>query len=305
MRISIAFAMLGASVALAVPNTLVRRQADSTDVADTEPTEQSAEDDSMANSEEPSGTPENVAQVEGNADDTGDNTGDDTGENSGDKSAPDMEYGNENDMENADYSTADYSTADYSSADYSSADYYDSPTPAQDDYAPKSTETAGYKYTPNPLHPSYVHNYNVWSGALTYNPTYGRIRKTGYSPDITHIATFWFPWYLKGRHCRINFYLDQYSINTGSKKFDIFTTLQRPPQHSTTSWPPGNQRDQHWGRRRAHRPGFATVVPGYPNKAYNFPCPYGKYKSYEFVGVNDKVHIRWNKNTAGPTVRWW
>ena len=85
--------------------------------------------------------------------------------------------------------------------------------------------------------------YSVWTGAINYNTTTGRIFKDGRTTDITTLLTFTYPAASAGRTCTFHLYLDTASTLTGTRTFDVFSSLY-PAARSTTTWPPGNGRNQ-------------------------------------------------------------
>lgn len=154
--------------------------------------------------------------------------------------------------------------------------------------------------TPSVLFPSATSLYNVWTGAVTFGSPVGLIQKTGTTPDITTLVTFDFPSSLAGKTCEFAFILDSTATSTGSQRADVFDSLA-PADHSTTTWPNGNLRDNHLGRIFAPAPGTATLEQAY-NGAPKFPCPAGQTLGAELVGVYDVDKISWNVLLAGPQV---
>jgi hypothetical protein len=99
-----------------------------------------------------------------------------------------------------------------------------------------------------------------------------------------------------------HFNLDSTATLTGSGLFDVFTSLQ-PATTSTTTWPPGNQRNNQVARMQAVLSGEATYVSGFPNTVQSFPCPSGVWP-IELVGVFDVDNIQWSGSVAGPYISW-
>ncbi|OCK75018.1 hypothetical protein K432DRAFT_249719, partial [Lepidopterella palustris CBS 459.81] len=145
-----------------------------------------------------------------------------------------------------------------------------------------------------------VSNYNVWTGAITYNSRAGKIFKDGHSPDITTLATFNIPSWAAGHTCHPRLRLDDHSTSkvSGSGLFDVFTSLA-PATASTTGWGPGNQRDQFVGRQKAVRPNSGTAASYNVDPTTNggsFPCDKwaGSQIGVEYVGVYDVDDIEWD-----------
>jgi hypothetical protein len=153
---------------------------------------------------------------------------------------------------------------------------------------------------PNIVQPTTISQYNVWTGAIDYDTASGKIFKNGISPDITTLVTFELPAASQGLTCAFNFY--EPSTPGGSGLIDVFTSLQ-PATGSTTSWPPGNQRNQDVGRLDAQSPGNAIWVAGFPNTVQSFPCPTGTW-AIELVGVYDVDDIEWAEPNEGPYLQY-
>jgi Ubiquitin 3 binding protein But2 C-terminal domain len=150
---------------------------------------------------------------------------------------------------------------------------------------------------PGVVTPSVRSQYEVWTGAIHYKTAAGKIFKNGITTDITTLVTFNFPPESVGKTCEFHFYLSTTSTVTGSGLFDVFTSLA-PATGDTTSWPPGNQRNNHVGRLSAVLGGEATFVSGFPNTILSFPCPAGTWAA-EFVGVYDSDDIEWTGTGVG------
>src|SRR5204863_6489224 len=131
-----------------------------------------------------------------------------------------------------------------------------------------------------------------------YDVDTGLIQKdNGKTPDISTLLTFTFPPESEKRQCQFIFSLDSASELSGSEQFDLFTSLA-PAAGPTTTWPPGNLRDQYVGRFKAQIGGDATPI----DHSYVFPCPAGKTLGYELVGVYDVDHIKWKAGATGPKI---
>jgi Ubiquitin 3 binding protein But2 C-terminal domain len=149
----------------------------------------------------------------------------------------------------------------------------------------------------NIVKPSVRSQYEVWTGAILFNTGAGKIFKDGQTTDITTLVTFDFPVASQGKTCEFHFFLDSVATLSGSGLFDVFTSLA-PAVQDTTSWPPGNQRNEQVARLSAVQPGEATYVDGFPNTIQSFPCPVGTWAA-EFVGVYDVDDIEWSGSGAG------
>jgi hypothetical protein len=157
----------------------------------------------------------------------------------------------------------------------------------------------------NIIRPTITSQYNVWTGAVRYNTPNGKIFKDGRTTDITTLLTFDFPAASAGKMCSFQFDLssDPTAIVSGTAQFDVFTSLA-PAHRSTTTWPSGNLRDQHFGRMTARRDGEATWVDGFPTFGKSFPCPAGQTYGGELVGTGDVDHIEWVAANSGPYIKW-
>jgi hypothetical protein len=177
---------------------------------------------------------------------------------------------------------------------------------------PTSTSTPSYVGSPTwgvTLFDSLVSQYNVWSGAINYNSKAGKIFKdNGQHPDISTLVTFNIPSWAAGYMCAPRLRLDAKDSSkvSGSGLFDVFKSLA-PATGSTTSWGPGNQRDQFIGRMKAVKPTTGTATSYFVDPTTNggvFPCaPYaGKALGMEYVPVYDVDDIEWDDRyvTAGP-----
>ena len=96
-----------------------------------------------------------------------------------------------------------------------------------------------------------------------------------------------------GKICTVHFYLDCAAILTEKNQFDIFSSLA-PATASKSSWPPGNQRNNHLARVTAIKPGEATYVTGFLAVARSYPCPAANIVAgYELVPTDDVTDIEW------------
>jgi len=157
--------------------------------------------------------------------------------------------------------------------------------------------------------PATISLYIVSTGAINFDTHEGEISKNNSQPsDITTLITFdHFPLDSQGKNCSFHFSLDPTATLSGSGLFDVFTSLT-PATHSTTGFPPGNQRNQPVARMQAVKPGTATYVPDFPNTIQSFPCPSGAWP-IELVGVFDGDDIQWSggltpTGPTGPFVMW-
>jgi len=157
---------------------------------------------------------------------------------------------------------------------------------------------------PNILSATTISQYSVYTGAIDFDTSSGKIFKTDIPPpssDITTLVTFDLPAESAGQTCVFHFNLAPGSTLNGSGLFDVFTSLQ-PATESTTTWPPGNQRNNQVGRLQAAI-GEATYVSGFnPNSVQSFPCPSGTWP-IELVGVYDNDDIEWTAD-SGPYIVW-
>src|ERR1700743_3094134 len=120
--------------------------------------------------------------------------------------------------------------------------------------------------------PTALSQYSVWTGAIAYNTGKGKIFKNGKTTDVTTLFTFTYPAASAGKTCTFHLSLSAGSTLTGAPAFDIFSSLQ-PATKSTTSWPPGNQRNIQLARLNAGLGAEATYLAGYPQVAKSYTCP--------------------------------
>jgi hypothetical protein len=134
----------------------------------------------------------------------------------------------------------------------------------------------------------------VWSGAIDYNIGAGKLFKDQITSDISTLLTFTYPQASAGLTCHFEFALGSASILQGTPAFDVFSSLA-PATASTTSWPPGNLRNNHLARMDAVLGGFATYEgAGFPQTAASFLCPPpGTVEGWELVPTGDATDIEW------------
>ena len=153
--------------------------------------------------------------------------------------------------------------------------------------------------------PSARYHYDVSTGAIDCNVNGGLVSKstTNNGHDITTLVTFTYPQAAQGKQCQLFFYLDSTATVGGSKKIDVFTSLQ-PAPGCTTGWGPGNQRNINIGRWSVSKGNFATwdaTYGAYLTQPTTCQDP-GSVEGLEFVGVYDDDLVRWNP-AAGAGAR--
>jgi hypothetical protein len=157
--------------------------------------------------------------------------------------------------------------------------------------------------TKKELTPVCVYNYDVGTGAIDCNPAGGKIYKANADAGhhITTLATFEYTSDMAGKQCQVGWKLAPGAVSTGSQSFQLFSSLS-PAPGCTSSWPPGNQRDQQLATATGVTPGGAPMYLTAP-----VPCEAaGVKKGYELVGVNDNVLITWaDSTTSGPRIYYW
>lgn len=154
---------------------------------------------------------------------------------------------------------------------------------------------------PNVIRPVARSQYDVWTGAVHYNTTNGKIFKNGKTTDVTTLLTFNFPAATNGQLCEFHFYLDSTATVSGTGTFDVFSSLA-PATQSTTGWPNGNLRDQYGGRMQANKPGEAVFLAGYGTDAQLFDCPSSNGYGVELVPTGDVDDIEWVGSLAGAYI---
>ncbi|KAF2268658.1 hypothetical protein CC78DRAFT_529672 [Lojkania enalia] len=155
------------------------------------------------------------------------------------------------------------------------------------------------------LTPAAISQYTVNTGAINYDTTKGLVSKPGNGNDITTLVTFNIPALPSGTKCSLAFYLppDSSSIATGSKKLDIFSS-NGPAPGSRSTWPPGNQRNQHLGRWNVVVGSDASWESGFPITGQSFDCPVAGSYGYEVVGVYDLDRVEWDGGVGGVYMMW-
>jgi len=153
--------------------------------------------------------------------------------------------------------------------------------------------------------PTAVSQADVWTGAIRYATGAGKVFKNGKVTDTTTLLTFVGTAASAGRTCAIHLYLASTSTLTGATQFDVFSSLQ-PATASTTTWPPGNQRNNHLGRMQAALGAEATVVAGLPTAVSGFACPAaGVAAGFEFVPTDDVMDLEWVQSpSVGAYISW-
>jgi Ubiquitin 3 binding protein But2 C-terminal domain len=153
------------------------------------------------------------------------------------------------------------------------------------------------------LYPYATSQYTVSTGAINYGTTTGQIYKATNDDgkDITTLLTFVIPSSWAGETCELGFTLASADTSTGSQEADVFTSIA-PATASTSSWPPGNLRDDDYARFHVTAPGTATLVQAFG--PLHFPCPGGETFGLELVGVGDNDNISWSVTSgSGPTIQ--
>jgi len=161
---------------------------------------------------------------------------------------------------------------------------------------------ATIKTRDNVIRPSVTSNYNVWTGAVTYNTGAGVVHKSYKDADITTLVTFDFPASTQGKQCELIFDLDATATASGSQRVQVFSSL-KPATGSTTTWPSGNLRDQQLGSLYFPAPPSTGVWEETgTTSSGKFPCPAGQTLAGEIVGRWDQVDIKWNAAVSGPKI---
>jgi len=146
--------------------------------------------------------------------------------------------------------------------------------------------------------------YNVWTGATTFNTGVGEVFKDGHSPDITTLLAFDIPASAAGKTCRFRFRLNPASTVTGSGELDVYSTFS-PPTHSTVEWPPNNNRNQELGRLIVTNNDVESVYStDVPAVGFSYPCPAPGPYGIELVGVGDVDSIDWSGTGNGALISW-
>jgi hypothetical protein len=158
--------------------------------------------------------------------------------------------------------------------------------------------------TGNTFAPSSISTYNVGTGAITCAPAGGLISKsnTNGGQDRSTLVTVTYPPAVAGKKCALYFYLDPSAGLGGSQKIDVFTSLN-PAPGCTSSWPPGNQRNNQLGRLNA-KYGWADwewTSSTYMTSFTDCKAP-GTIEGFELVGVYDTDYVSWNPAVAGVRI---
>ncbi|KAF2676411.1 hypothetical protein K458DRAFT_424729 [Lentithecium fluviatile CBS 122367] len=153
---------------------------------------------------------------------------------------------------------------------------------------------------PTIIKPTYISNYNINTGGLTYNPAVGKAK----FDKTSTISTFTIPSTLSGRKCSLNFHIspsDTAATLSAATGVQVFSTNQVPPTYNVASWgPPGNQRNQHYGNLKLQKPGNG-VVDDWPQTLKEFPCPVGTY-AWEVVAKWD-VAVEYGSGVSGLYIK--
>jgi hypothetical protein len=159
--------------------------------------------------------------------------------------------------------------------------------------------------TPNVIRPKALSQYDVWTGAVRYRASHGKIFKDGRTTDVSTLLTFDFPPESQGKTCRfvLDLAADPSATVSGSAQFDVFTS-QAPATRNADTWPSGNLRDHHIGRMAAKPGASATWVPGFPTFGQGFPCPAGETYGAELVGAGDVDRIEWLASAPVAYIAW-
>ncbi|KAJ4169648.1 hypothetical protein NW754_005800 [Fusarium falciforme] len=150
----------------------------------------------------------------------------------------------------------------------------------------------------------------VQSGKIVQDPQDQLlIVKNGKAADeTTTIVTFDFDQSTEGKTCELIFELWDRDVSTGTQTLDVFTWSDPPSGLRTFSvadiaeWAEAKSRDNHVGRILAPKPGNATWIMAYQGWP-KIPCPTGQLIGIEYVGVGDRVEVRWDIGVTGPRFR--
>jgi hypothetical protein len=150
----------------------------------------------------------------------------------------------------------------------------------------------------------------VQSGKIVQDPQDQLlIVKNGKAADeTTTIVTFNFDQSTKGKTCELIFELWDRDVSTGTQTLDVFTWSDPPSGLRTFSvadiaeWAEAKSRDNHVGRILVPKPGNATWIMAYQGWP-KIPCPAGQLIGVEYVGVGDRVEVRWDIGVTGPRFR--
>ncbi|KAF5009091.1 hypothetical protein FDECE_4643 [Fusarium decemcellulare] len=160
------------------------------------------------------------------------------------------------------------------------------------------------------LYPAGTYRYWVQTGKIVQDPQDQLlIVKNGKAADeTTTIVTFEFDQSTQGKTCELIFELWDRDVSTGTRTLDVFT-YSDPPRGAraflaadVAKWAAVKSRDNHVGRILAPKPGNATWQMSF-NGWPKIPCPAGKLIGVEYVGVGDRVAVRWDIGVTGPRFR--
>jgi len=186
------------------------------------------------------------------------------------------------------------------------------PIARRSDCYPGGTNTTKYTNettTYNTFNPVSLYTYDVGTGAINCKPDEGKgkIYKSDWDNGhhITTLMTFKYPAASEGKMCQFGFSLDKTDTLTGDKGglIDLFSSLG-PAPGCTTTWGPGNQRNQHLARLAPVLGGHAKYVQK-PMTYLTQPTPCkapGTYESFELVGVYDNVNVQWDPTVSGAYI---
>nr|CEG05028.1 unnamed protein product [Fusarium clavum] len=154
--------------------------------------------------------------------------------------------------------------------------------------------------------PSDTWQYSVHNGAIAAAPSLVEIYKsTGNGgKDQSALVTFTYPAAARNGQCQLEFHLPANASPAGSKKIDVYSSI-KPATGPASSWPPGNQRNNHIGRLSVVPGGAATWdFSQKPSLAFKTPCKApGTVEAFEFVGVGEFDSINWNPSSGyGPRI---
>lgn len=127
------------------------------------------------------------------------------------------------------------------------------------------------------------------------------IVKNGNAADETStIVTFDFDASTQGKTCELIFELWDRDVSTGTQTLDVFTYSDPPANlQQVSGFASILSRDNHVGRVVVPKPGNATWVQAYQGWP-TIPCPTGQHIGVEYVGVGDRVEVRWDIGVTGP-----
>jgi len=156
--------------------------------------------------------------------------------------------------------------------------------------------------TTRELLPRKTYTYNVKSSAISCSPPNKIFKSTSNNGnDITTLMTFKYTSAMAGKTCQFGFELSNSDTLTGSKTFQLFSSLEPVQSCPTNS---GNKRNNHLGTMKA-KVGKGTWVEQFMPIAKPGPCGNaGAVEAFELVGVGDNVHIAWT-GRSGPRIYYW